>query len=102
MISTIRYSGPPITGTTTCPMCRKLMITSYLDKTTESGVAFQCPNCYEWLRVKAVPDSKPPNLTDEEAKRWHAVEIVSLGKAEIKKMIQKNADKETDIFEWEA
>lgn len=102
MTPTIRYSGPPIAGTTTCPICKKLMITSYLDSTTEAGVAFQCPNCYEWLRIKELPESKPPNLTNEEAKRWHPVEIVRLGKAEINKMLQKNADTETEIFEWEA
>jgi hypothetical protein len=102
MTSTVRYSGPPIAGTTKCPICKKLMITSYLDRTTEAGVAFQCPNCYEWLRIKELRDSRPPNLTNEEAKRWHAVEIVRLGKSEINKMLQKNTNTETEIFEWEA
>jgi uncharacterized protein YbaR (Trm112 family) len=102
MTSTIRYSGPPIAGTITCPICNKEMITSYLNRTTEAGVAFQCPNCYEWLRIKELPDSRPPNLTNEEAKRWHPVEIVRLGKAEINKMLQKNTNTETEIFEWEA
>jgi hypothetical protein len=30
------------------------------------------------------------------------VEIVRLGKAEINKMLQKNANTDTEIFEWEA
>jgi len=76
------------------------MITPYPGKTREAGVAFQCPSCYEWLRVKEVSGSKPPNLSEEEAKRWHVVEIIRLDKAEIEKMLQKNTD--TEIFEWEA
>ena len=100
MTSTIRYSGPPATGTTRCPLCHNLMITPYPDKTREAGVAFQCPNCYEWLRVKEVSDNEPPNLSKEEAKKWHAVKIVPLDKEEMERMLQTDTDSE--IFEWEA
>ena len=99
MTSTIRYSGPPATGTTRCPLCHNLMITPYPDKTREAGVAFQCPNCYEWLRVK-VSDNEPPNLSKEEAKKWHSVKIVPLDKEEMERMLQTDTDSE--IFEWEA
>lgn len=102
MTPTIRYFGPPATDTTRCPVCHNLMITPYPNKTREAGVAFQCPDCYEWLRVKEVSGNKPPNLSEEEAKRWHAVEIIRLDKAEIKKMLQTNTDTDTEIFEWEA
>lgn len=100
MTSTIRYSGPPATGTTRCPLCHNLMITPYPDKTREAGVAFQCPNCYEWLRVKEVSDNEPPNLSKEEAKKWHSVKIVPLDKEEMERMLQTDTDRE--IFEWEA
>jgi len=42
----------------------------------------------------------PPNLSEEEAKRWHIVEIIRLDKEEVEKMSQK--DTNTEIFEWEA
>ena len=102
MTSTIRYSGPPVAGTVTCPNCRKLMMTSYLDKTTKAGVAFQCPNCYEWLRVREVPDTKATNFAKEETKGSHRLEIVRLGKAEIRKMLQESKSSQAEIFEWEA
>ena len=41
----------------------------------------------------------PPNLTEEEAKRWQIVEIIRLDK-EVDKMHRKNTN--TEIFEWEA
>jgi hypothetical protein len=100
MTSTIRYYGPPATGTTRCPLCHNLMITPYPDKTREAGVAFQCPNCYEWLRVKEVSGNEPPNLSKEEAKKWHSVKIVPLDKEEMERMLQTDTDRE--IFEWEA
>jgi DNA-directed RNA polymerase subunit M/transcription elongation factor TFIIS len=102
MTSTVRYSGPSVAGTVTCPNCKKLMITSYLDKTTEAGVAFQCPNCYEWLRVREVLDVKAANFTKEQVRRSRRLEIVRLSKEEITKMLQKNKTAETEIFEWEA
>lgn len=102
MTSTIRYFGPPDTGATRCPLCHNLMITPYPDKTKEAGVAFQCPYCYEWLRVKVVSNNMPPNLSEEEAKRWHAVEIIRLDKDEMKRMLQTDTDTDTEIFEWEA
>ena|SRR5215475_2721431 len=100
MSSTIRYSGPPGPGTTECPICHNLMDTPYPDKTREAGVAFQCPYCYEWLRVKEILNNKPPNLDEEDAKRWHVFEVVHLDKNEMEKMLVKNTD--TEIFEWEA
>jgi hypothetical protein len=42
----------------------------------------------------------PPHLSEEEAKRWHFVEIIRLDKEEVEKMSQKNTN--TVIFEWEA
>lgn len=102
MTSTFRYSGPPVAGTLTCPSCRKLMMTSYLDKTTKAGVAFQCPNCYEWLRVREVSDTKATNFAKEQSKGSHRLEIVRLGKAEISKMLEENNASDTEIFEWEA
>ena len=41
--------------------------------------------CYEWLRFKAVSGNKPPNLSDEEVRRWHVVEIIRLDKEEMKR-----------------
>ena len=101
MASAIRYSGTSgADPDASCPACNKLMIINYLKKTREAGVAFQCPYCYEWLRFKQVSGNLPPNLTEEEAKRWHVVEIVCLDKEEIEKMSQKTTN--TEIFEWEA
>ena len=101
MASAIRYSGSSAADPdASCPACNKLMIINYLKKTREAGVAFQCPYCYEWLRFKQVSGNVPPNLTEEEAKRWHVIEIVRLDKEEIEKMSQKNTN--TEIFEWEA
>jgi transcription elongation factor Elf1 len=101
MPSAIRYSGSSGADPDfNCPVCNNLMILTYTHTTRESGVAFQCPYCYEWLRFKEVSGNKPPNLSDEEAERWHAVEIVRLDKEEIKKMLQKKTN--TEIFEWEA
>ena len=42
----------------------------------------------------------PPNLTEEEDKRWQIVEIIRLDKEEVDKMHRKNTN--TEIFEWEA
>ena len=102
MTPTIRYSGPPAEDATRCPVCHNLMITHYPVKTREAGVAFQCPYCYEWLRVKEVIGNKPPNLSEEEAMRWHTVEIIRLDNAEIKKMSQTDTVTDTEIFEWDA
>ena len=49
---------------------------------------------------KEVSGNKPPNLSDEEVRRWHIVEIIRLDKQEIEKMSQKKY--ETEIFEWQA
>ena len=95
MTSAIRYSG--LSGhdpDAICPICKKPMIITYTNKSRESGVAFQCPYCYEWLRVK-ISSNKPSNLSEDEAKRWQAVEIIRLDKA----VLQKNMD--TEIFKWE-
>ena len=101
MASAIRYTGPSEDDPDyNCPVCNKLMIITYPARTKEAGVAFQCPSCYEWLRFKKVSDNMPPNLTEEEAKRWHIVEIIRLDKEEVEKMSQKNTN--TEIFEWEA
>jgi hypothetical protein len=100
MTPTIRYSGPPAEDTTRCPVCHNLMITPYPVKTREAGVAFQCPYCYEWLRFKEVSGNKPPNLSDEEVRRWHVVEIIRLDKEVIEKMSQNKT--QTTIFEWGA
>ena len=100
MASAIRYSGSSgVDPDYSCPVCNKLMILTYPTKIREAGVAFQCPSCYEWLRFKIVSDNTP-NLTEEEANRWHIVEIIRLDKEEVEKMSQKNTD--TEIFEWEA
>ena len=72
-----------------CPVCNKLMIIKDSARTKEAGVAFQCPFCYEWLRFKKVSDNMPPNLTEEEAKRWHIVEIIRLDKEEVEKMSRR-------------
>jgi predicted RNA-binding Zn-ribbon protein involved in translation (DUF1610 family) len=101
MASVIRYTGSSgVDPDYSCPVCNKLMIITYPIKTREAGVAFQCPYCYEWLRVKKVSYNVPPNLSEEEAKRWHIVEIIRLDKEEVEKMSQKNTN--TEIFEWEA
>jgi len=101
MASAIRYSGSSGGDPDySCPVCNKLMILTIPTKTREAGVAFQCPYCYEWLRVKKVSGNMPPNLSDEEAKRWHIVEIIRLDTEEIEKMSQKNSNSE--IFEWKA
>jgi hypothetical protein len=103
MTSAIRYSGPSGDDPDAiCPVCDKPMIITYTNKSRESGVAFQCPYCYEWLRVKEVIGNKPPNLSEEEAMRWHTVEIIRLDNAEIKKMSQTNTVTDTEIFEWDA
>jgi hypothetical protein len=100
MASAIRYTGPSGDDSDySCTVCNKLLIITYPARTKEAGVAFQCPFCYEWLRFKKVSDNMPPNLTEEEAKRWHIVEIIRLDK-EVEKMSQK--DTNTEIFEWEA
>ncbi len=100
MVSAIRYTGSSGGDPDySCPVCNKLMIITYPTKTIEAGVAFQCPYCYEWLRIKNVSDNMPPNLSEEEAKRWHIVEIIRLDKEEVEKMSQK--DTNTEIFEWE-
>ena len=94
MSSVIRYTGPSGPDPDAlCPVCNKLMIITYPNKSREAGVAFQCPYCYEWLRIK-VSDYKPSDLNEDEAKRWQAVEIIRLDKA-----VQKNTD--TEIFKWE-
>jgi hypothetical protein len=101
MASVIRYTGSSgVDPDYSCPVCNKLMILTYPTKTREAGVAFQCPHCYEWLRIKKVSDNMPPHLSEEEAKRWHIVEIIRLDKEEVEKMSQKNTN--TEIFEWEA
>ena len=95
MTSAIRYSGTSGADPDfTCPVCNKLIILNYTNTTKKAGVAFQCPYCYEWLRVK-VSSNKPSNLSEDEAKRWQAVEIIRLDKA----VLQKNTD--TEIFKWE-
>ena len=100
MTSAIRYSGTSGTDPDfTCPVCNSLIILNYTNTTKKAGVAFQCPYCYEWLRFKKVLDNMPPNLTEEEAKRWQIVEIIRLDK-EVDKMHRKNTN--TEIFEWEA
>jgi hypothetical protein len=48
---------------------------TYAHTTSELGVAFQCPYCFEWLHFKEVSGNKHPDLNDEEAERRHAVEI---------------------------
>ena len=101
MASAIRYTGSSSEDPNySCPVCSKLMIVAYSSRTKEAGVAFQCPSCYEWLRFKKVSDNMPPNLTEEEAKRWYIVEIIRLDKDEVDKMSRKNTN--TEIFEWEA
>lgn len=101
MTSAIRYSGPSGDDPdATCPVCNKPMIITYTDKCRESGVAFQCPYCYEWLRFKEVSGNKPPNLSEEEVRRWHVVEIIRLDKEVIEKMSQNKT--QTEIFEWGA
>jgi hypothetical protein len=101
MASAIRYSGSSGADQDyNCPVCNNLMIITYPIKTREAGVAFQCPYCYEWLRVKKVSGNSPPNLSEEEGKRWDIVEIIRLDKEHIEKMSQKNTN--TEIFEWEA
>ena len=101
MVSAIRYTGSSGGDPDySCPVCNKLMIITYPTKTRDAGVAFQCPYCSEWLRIKKVSDNMPPYLTEEEAKRWHIVEIIRLDKEEVEKMSQKNTN--TEIFEWEA
>ena len=95
MSSAIRYTGPSGPDPDAiCPVCNKLLIITYPNKSREAGVAFQCPYCYEWLRVK-VSGNMPPNLSEEEAKGWQAVEIIRLDKA----VLQKTTD--TGIFEWD-
>ena len=101
MASVIRYTGSSgVDPDYSCPVCNKLMIITYPAKTREAGVAFQCPYCYEWLRIKKVSGNTPPNLSEEEAKRWQIVEIIRLDKGEVEKMSQKNTN--TELFEWEA
>ena len=101
MTSAIRDSGLSADEPDSiCPVCNKPMIITYTNKSRELGVAFQCPYCYEWLRFKEVSGNRPPNLNDEEAKRWHVVEIIRLDKEEIKKMSQRKTN--TEILEWEA
>ena len=101
MTSAIRYSGPSGDDPDAiCPVCDKPMIITYTNKSRESGVAFQCPYCYEWLRFKEVSGNKPPNLSDEEVRRWHVVEIIRLDKEVIEKMSQNKT--QTEIFEWAA
>lgn len=101
MTSAIRYSGPSDADPNAiCPVCNKQMILTYPNKNTEAGIAFQCPYCFEWLRFKEVSGNKPPNLSDEEARRWHVVEIIRLDKEEIKNMSQMKTN--TEIFEWGA
>ena len=101
MTSAIRYSGPSDADPhAICPVCNKQMILTYPNKNTEAGIAFQCPYCFEWLRFKEVSGNKPPNLSDEEARRWHVVEIIRLDKEEIKNMSQMKTN--TEIFEWGA
>jgi predicted RNA-binding Zn-ribbon protein involved in translation (DUF1610 family) len=101
MTSALRYSGPsgddPVV---ICPVCNKPMIITSTNRSREWGVAFQCPYCYEWLRFKAVSGNKPPNLSDEEVRRWHVVEIIRLDKEEIEKVSRNKT--ETEIFEWGA
>lgn len=59
MSSAIRYTGPSGPDPDAiCPVCNKLLIITYPNKSREAGVAFQCPYCYEWLRVK-VSGNKP-------------------------------------------
>jgi len=70
------------------------MIITYSNKSKEAGVAFQCPYCYEWLRVK-VSGNLPPNVSKKDAKRWQAVEIIRLDKT----ILKKNTD--TEIFKWD-
>ena len=95
MTSAIRYSGTSGADPDfNCPVCNNLIILNYTNTTKKAGVAFQCPYCYEWLRVK-VSSNKPSNLSEDEAKRWQAVEIIRLDKA----VLQKNTD--TEIFKWE-
>ncbi len=101
MASAIRYSGSSGADPDfNCPVCNNLMVLTYTHTSREAGVAFQCPYCYEWLRFKAMSGNKPPNLSNEEAERWHIVEIIRLDKEEIEKMSQKKTA--TEIFEWEA
>ncbi|MGA9910523.1 MAG: hypothetical protein WBP84_09980 [Nitrososphaeraceae archaeon] len=105
MTSAIRYSGP--SGDypdAICPVCDKPMIITYTNKSRVSGVAFQCPYCYEWRIImvyfKEVSGNKPPNLSDEEVRRWHVVEIIRLDKEVIERMSQNKT--QTEIFEWAA
>ena len=101
MTSAIRYSGlSEDDPDAICPICNTPMIITYNNKSRESGVAFQCPYCYEWLRFKEVSGNKPPNLSDEEVRRWHVVEIIRLDIEGIKKMSQTKT--ETETFEWGA
>jgi hypothetical protein len=101
MTSAILYSGlSEDDADAICPICNTPMIITYNNKSRESGVAFQCPYCYEWLRFKEVSGNKPPNLSDEEVRRWHVVEIIRLDNEGIKKMSQTKT--ETETFEWGA
>jgi hypothetical protein len=52
------------------------------------------------LRFKEVSGNKPPNLSDEEVRRWHVVEIIRLDNEGIIKMSQTKT--ETETFEWGA
>jgi len=47
-----------------------------------------------------VSGNKPPNLSDEEVRRWHVVEIIRLDKEVIERMSQNKT--QTEIFEWAA
>ena len=99
MTSAIRYSGPSGDDPDAiCPVCDKPITITYTNKSIRSGVAFQCPYCYEWLRFKEVSGSKPPNLSEEEVRRWQVVEIIRLDKEVIEKMSQNET--QTEIFEW--
>jgi hypothetical protein len=99
MTSAIRYSGlSEDDADAICLICNTPMIITYNNKSRESGVAFQCPYCYEWLRFNEVSGNKPPNLSDEEVRRWYVLEIIRLDKEVIEKMSQNKT--QTEIFEW--
>jgi predicted RNA-binding Zn-ribbon protein involved in translation (DUF1610 family) len=101
MTSAIRYSGTSGADPGfTCPVCNKLIILNYTNTTKKAGVAFQCPYCYEWLRFDEVSGNKPPNLSEEETKRWQVLELIRLDKNEVEKISQRKTN--TEIFEWEA
>jgi hypothetical protein len=101
MTSAIRYSGTSgVDPDFTCPVCNNLIILNYTNTTKKAGVAFQCPYCYEWLRFDEVSGNKPPNLSEEEAKRWQVLELIRLDKNEVEKILQRKTN--TEIFEWEA